>query len=136
MELECSFDILGMGLGEWLVELERSCDILGMCLVTTIKEGVRAGGGISNVLRKPASSCELNQCPHGCNQGHGCTDDNKCIIMVPMTRNELFRAGTWTGGIECVTCPLPQVLIGNKVDLHTHYSWSFTLATVNVHVVK
>ena len=43
-------------LGEWPVELERSCDTLGMCLVTTIKEGVRAGGGISDVLRKPASS--------------------------------------------------------------------------------
>ncbi len=43
------------GMGEWPVELERSCDTLGMCLVTTIKEGVRAGGGISDVLRKPAS---------------------------------------------------------------------------------
>ena len=36
--------------------VEQSCETLLMCLVTTIKEGMRAGGGISDVLRKPAST--------------------------------------------------------------------------------
>ena len=35
--------------------MESSCDTLFMCIITTFKEGIRAGGGISDVLRKPAS---------------------------------------------------------------------------------
>ena len=35
--------------------MEPSCDTLFMCFITTLKEGIRAGGGISDVLRKPAS---------------------------------------------------------------------------------
>lgn len=42
--------------GEWKVQLESSCDTLFMCIVTTFKEGVRAGGGISDVLRKPGNN--------------------------------------------------------------------------------
>ena len=44
-----------MELGDWPVFMEPSCETLIMCLITTIKEGVRAGGGISDVLRKPTS---------------------------------------------------------------------------------
>lgn len=40
---------------EWPVVMESSCESLFMCIITTLKEGVRAGGGISDVLRKPAS---------------------------------------------------------------------------------
>jgi hypothetical protein len=36
--------------------LERSCDTLLMCIVTTINNGLRNGGGIGDVLRKPSSS--------------------------------------------------------------------------------
>ena len=36
--------------------MESSCDTLFMCIITTLKEGVRAGGGISDVLRKPTST--------------------------------------------------------------------------------
>ena len=42
-------------LDDWPVFMEPSCDTLIMCFVTIFKEGVRAGGGISDVLRKPAS---------------------------------------------------------------------------------
>ncbi len=35
--------------------MEKSCDTLFNCFMTTIKEGLRAGGGISDVLRKPSS---------------------------------------------------------------------------------
>ena len=35
--------------------MESSCNTLFMCIITTLKEGVRAGGGISDVLRKPHS---------------------------------------------------------------------------------
>ena len=39
---------------DWPVFMEPSCDTLFMCFITTFKEGIRAGGGISDVLRKPA----------------------------------------------------------------------------------
>ena len=42
-------------LEEWPSVMERSCDTLVMCLLTAIKEGVKAGGGISDILRKPSS---------------------------------------------------------------------------------
>ena len=38
------------------VERERHCDSLIMCIVTTLNEGLRNGGGIGDVLRKPSSS--------------------------------------------------------------------------------
>lgn len=34
---------------------ERACDSLIMCIVTTLNEGLRNGGGIGDVLRKPSS---------------------------------------------------------------------------------
>ena len=44
---------------DWPVYMERSCDTLVMCIITTFKEGVRAGGGISDVLRKPPSTVSV-----------------------------------------------------------------------------
>jgi len=35
---------------------ERSCDTLLMCILTTLNNGLRNGGGIGDVLRKPSSS--------------------------------------------------------------------------------
>ena len=35
---------------------ERSCDSLWMCIVTTLNQGLRNGGGIGDVLRPIASS--------------------------------------------------------------------------------
>lgn len=35
---------------------ERHCDSLIMCIITTLNEGLRNGGGIGDVLRKPSSS--------------------------------------------------------------------------------
>ena len=40
---------------DWPVVMEQSCDTLFKCFLTTVKEGLRAGGGISDVLRKPSS---------------------------------------------------------------------------------
>lgn len=34
---------------------ERSCDSLIMCIVTTLNQGLRNGGGIGDILRAPAS---------------------------------------------------------------------------------
>ena len=36
--------------------VERHCDSLIMCIVTTLNEGLRNGGGIGDVLRKPSST--------------------------------------------------------------------------------
>ena len=38
---------------------ERHCDSLIMCIVTTLNEGLRNGGGIGDVLRKPSSMVTL-----------------------------------------------------------------------------
>merc|ERR1712013_316839 len=40
-------------------EKERSCDTLFMCLVTTMNQGLRNGGGIGDVLRQPSSKDPL-----------------------------------------------------------------------------
>lgn len=43
---------------------ERHCDSLIMCIITTLNEGLRNGGGIGDVLRKPSSSVSLQySCP-------------------------------------------------------------------------
>lgn len=34
---------------------ERACDSLVMCIVTTLNQGLRNGGGIGDILRAPAS---------------------------------------------------------------------------------
>jgi hypothetical protein len=36
--------------------LERSCETLIMCIITTLNNGLRNGGGIGDVLRKPSST--------------------------------------------------------------------------------
>lgn len=33
---------------------ERSCDSLLMCIVTVLSHGLRSGGGVGDVLRKPS----------------------------------------------------------------------------------
>ena len=53
-----------MSEADWPVLMEPSCETLFMCIITTLKEGMRAGGGISDVLRKPAASVS-----QGCAQG-------------------------------------------------------------------
>ena len=45
--------------------MEPSCETLFMCIITTLKEGVRSGGGISDVLRKPAASVSVCVCVGG-----------------------------------------------------------------------
>lgn len=35
---------------------ERSCDSLLMCILTTLNQGLRNGGGIGDILRAPAST--------------------------------------------------------------------------------
>ena len=41
---------------------ERHCDSLIMCIVTTLNEGLRNGGGIGDVLRKPSSTVSSPAC--------------------------------------------------------------------------
>jgi hypothetical protein len=43
------------GNGPAEVLMERSCDSLLMCLVTVLKDGIKSGGGISDVIRRPAT---------------------------------------------------------------------------------
>lgn len=38
---------------------ERHCDSLIMCIITTLNEGLRNGGGIGDVLRKPSASVSM-----------------------------------------------------------------------------
>lgn len=42
---------------------ERACDTLLMCIVTVLNHGLRNGGGVGDVLRKPSKnvSSTLNQ---------------------------------------------------------------------------
>lgn len=35
---------------------ERACDSLLMCIITTLNQGLRNGGGIGDILRAPSSS--------------------------------------------------------------------------------
>ena len=60
-----------MSEADWPVLMEPSCETLFMCIITTLKEGMRAGGGISDVLRKLAASVS-----QGC--AHGFTQDVFC----------------------------------------------------------
>lgn len=38
---------------------ERACDSLIMCIVTTMNQGLRNGGGIGDILRAPSSGVRL-----------------------------------------------------------------------------
>ena len=35
-------------------DMERTCDSLLMCIVTVLSHGLRSGGGVGDVLRKPS----------------------------------------------------------------------------------
>lgn len=35
---------------------ERACDSLVMCILTTLNQGLRNGGGIGDILRAPSST--------------------------------------------------------------------------------
>lgn len=37
---------------------ERSCDSLLMCIVTVLSHGLRSGGGVGDVLRKPSKEVQ------------------------------------------------------------------------------
>lgn len=39
---------------------ERACDSLIMCIVTTMNQGLRNGGGIGDILRAPSSGVSFN----------------------------------------------------------------------------
>lgn len=39
---------------------EHHCDTLFMCIVTTLNEGLRNGGGIGDILRKPSKDVRAN----------------------------------------------------------------------------
>ena len=49
-------DVAGAGDDDDDGSKERHCDSLIMCIVTTLNEGLRNGGGIGDVLRKPSSA--------------------------------------------------------------------------------
>lgn len=40
---------------------ERSCDSLIMCIITTLNQGLRNGGGIGDILRAPSSRVSLHR---------------------------------------------------------------------------
>ena len=46
----------GSGGGE---SRERACDSLIMCIVTTLNQGLRNGGGIGDILRAPSSRINI-----------------------------------------------------------------------------
>uniref|UniRef100_A0A3B4BJ96 Inositol 1,4,5-trisphosphate receptor, type 1a n=1 Tax=Periophthalmus magnuspinnatus TaxID=409849 RepID=A0A3B4BJ96_9GOBI len=50
--LECTF-LAYVGVGEDK-DVERTCDSLLMCIVTVLSHGLRSGGGVGDVLRKPS----------------------------------------------------------------------------------
>lgn len=37
---------------------ERTCDSLLMCIVTVLSHGLRSGGGVGDVLRKPSKEVQ------------------------------------------------------------------------------
>lgn len=49
-------DAVGDGDGE---RKERACDSLVMCIVTTLNQGLRNGGGIGDILRAPSSTVSI-----------------------------------------------------------------------------
>lgn len=49
----CSAD--GVNCTEWSVFMEPRCDSLFMCMITVTRDGVKSGGGISDVIRRPPS---------------------------------------------------------------------------------
>lgn len=45
---------------------ERSCDSLVMCIITTLNQGLRNGGGIGDILRAPSSNVSIPISRHPC----------------------------------------------------------------------
>lgn len=43
---------------------ERACDSLVMCILTTLNQGLRNGGGIGDILRAPSSTVSKNYLKH------------------------------------------------------------------------
>lgn len=39
---------------------ERACDSMAMCIITTLNQGLRNGGGIGDILRAPSSKVLLS----------------------------------------------------------------------------
>lgn len=39
---------------------ERACDSLIMCIITTLNQGLRNGGGIGDILRAPSSTVSFD----------------------------------------------------------------------------
>lgn len=40
-------------------DMERTCDSLLMCIVTVLSHGLRSGGGVGDVLRKPSKEVNV-----------------------------------------------------------------------------
>ncbi|GAA6079681.1 inositol 1,4,5-trisphosphate receptor type 1, partial [Tachysurus ichikawai] len=43
-----------LSVGKEEVDFERACDSLWMCMITVLSHGLRSGGGVGDVLRKPS----------------------------------------------------------------------------------
>jgi hypothetical protein len=50
----------GEGSGGGGESRERACDSLIMCIVTTLNQGLRNGGGIGDILRAPSSRVNMS----------------------------------------------------------------------------
>ena len=55
----CHITILSAPEAEDGSKSERACDRLIMCIITTLNQGLRNGGGIGDVLRKPSSAVSV-----------------------------------------------------------------------------
>lgn len=59
---------------------ERACDSLIMCIVTTLNQGLRNGGGIGDILRAPSSQVsESNVVVSGSEDDVLLLDRNRCL---------------------------------------------------------
>lgn len=52
----CIVSFLGVSIADEEPEdgVERTCDTLLMCIVTVLNQGLRNGGGVGDVLRRPS----------------------------------------------------------------------------------
>ena len=57
--MSCHITILIVPEAEDGGKSERACDRLIMCIITTLNQGLRNGGGIGDVLRKPSSAVSV-----------------------------------------------------------------------------
>uniref|UniRef100_A0AAQ4PUJ3 Inositol 1,4,5-trisphosphate receptor n=1 Tax=Gasterosteus aculeatus aculeatus TaxID=481459 RepID=A0AAQ4PUJ3_GASAC len=54
--VSCSSEAVAEEEGETEPDAERACDTLLMCIVTVLNHGLRNGGGVGDVLRKPSKN--------------------------------------------------------------------------------